>query len=96
LRQQIKAKKQEKELSKTMHAMSYQPSKVNGATTAATDKEDQLFKLMLADIKVDPIEPKLRERGIVNLEKLIACSEQEIDQWKDIAVGYRIKLKKYI
>jgi hypothetical protein len=27
---------------------------------------------------------------------LLSMDEEEIDKWKDIPIGYRIKLKKYI
>jgi len=32
----------------------------------------------------------------VKLEHLLRLKEEDIDKWKDISVGYRIKIKKYI
>ncbi len=39
---------------------------------------------------------KLKEKGVFRIEHLSYLTEEEIDKWKDIPVGYRIKLKKVI
>lgn len=38
----------------------------------------------------------MKDRGIVTCEQFENISSEDIDKWKDIAVGYRIKLKKYL
>lgn len=40
--------------------------------------------------------PKLSQRNIHTLEELRATDPEVLDQWKDIPVGYRIKLKKQL
>jgi hypothetical protein len=39
---------------------------------------------------------KLKDRGIITCEQFEKISSEDIEKWKDIAVGYRIKLKKYL
>lgn len=76
--------------------MGYSSNKPNNYTTTTNIKDEHQFKLTLAEIKIEKIEHKLREKGIINLELLNACSEEDVDQWKDIEIGYKIKLKKYL
>ena len=38
----------------------------------------------------------LKEKGVVSKTTLLAIEEVEIEQWKQIPVGYRIKLKQLI
>ena len=44
----------------------------------------------------EPISSKLNARGITILEQLSNLKEEEIDNWKDVGIGYRIKIKNYI
>ncbi|CAM6005880.1 unnamed protein product, partial [Sphagnum balticum] len=54
--------------------------------------EDKLAEAF-AEIKIENIAHKLKERGIVKIEHLIGLSEEELDGWKDVPVGYRIKIR---
>ena len=65
-------------------------------STAYSQKEDKQLYNLLAEMKMENIEPKLKEKNILKIDQLVNTSEEEIDKWKDIPVGYRIKLKKYI
>lgn len=65
-------------------------------STAYSQKEDKQLYNLLAEMKMENIQPKLKERNIMKIDQLVNTSEEEIDKWKDIPVGYRIKLKKYI
>lgn len=64
--------------------------------TVYSQKEDKQLYSLLAEMKMESMEPKLKERNILKIDQLINTTEEEIDKWKDIPVGYRIKLKKYI
>lgn len=64
--------------------------------TNYVQKEDKQLQMALADMKMENIEAKLRDRNINRLQQLVNTTDEEIDKWKDIPVGYRIKLKKYI
>ncbi len=65
-------------------------------STAYSQKEDKQLYNLLAEMKMENIQSKLKERNIMKIDQLVNTSEEEIDKWKDIPVGYRIKLKKYI
>lgn len=39
---------------------------------------------------------KLRDKQVYTLDDFKSLQPEVIDQWKDIAVGYRIKLKKHL
>lgn len=45
---------------------------------------------------MDHLLPKLNQRNIHTVEELKATDPEVLDQWKDIPVGYRIKLKKHL
>lgn len=38
----------------------------------------------------------LSDKNINTIEELIEISDEQIDSWKNIGVGYRVKLKKFI
>ncbi len=65
-------------------------------STAYSQKEDKQLYNLLVEMKMENIQPKLKERNIMKIDQLVNTSEEEIDKWKDVPVGYRIKLKKYI
>ena len=48
------------------------------------------------DLKIESIEGKLKERNIQSLGQFRCVRAEDVDQWKDIAVGFRIKIKKYL
>jgi hypothetical protein len=50
----------------------------------------------LKELKLETLVSKLIKREVVSLQQLKAIPEEELDNWKDIAVGYRIKIKKYL
>lgn len=50
----------------------------------------------LATLQMDHIASKLNEKSINTLEQLKAIQPETLDEWKDIPVGYRIKLKKQL
>jgi hypothetical protein len=45
---------------------------------------------------MDSIETRLKEKNISTIEQFHSIEVSSIDEWKDIPVGYRIKLRKYI
>ena len=87
-------------MNKTMQPMTSFLGKNTSAekmnATNYVQKEDRQLQMALAEMKMENIEVKLKDRNINKLEQLINTTEEEIDKWKDIPVGYRIKLKKYI
>ena len=50
----------------------------------------------LASLQMDHISSKLTDKNIISVEQLLSLQPETIDQWKDIPVGYRIKLKKQL
>lgn len=86
-------------MNKTSTSIYSQNSKAfeNRITSAKTTNQarDPLHQ-ELKSLKMEGIAPKLKEYNIHSLQDLQAASSEEIDQWKNVPVGYRIKLKKYI
>ena len=64
-------------------------------TQNSFDKKSTLREL-LSELNIENIEPRLKEKNILTADELKSKLPEEIDQWKDIQVGYRIKMKKYI
>ena len=50
----------------------------------------------LEKIGLEKLTIKLKEKGIYSLEEFKMKSSEDVDQWKDIPVGFRIKIKKYL
>ena len=50
----------------------------------------------LVQMNIEKIAVKLQEKGIFTLDHLRSINAEEVDNWRDLAVGYRIKLRKYI
>jgi beta-lactamase superfamily II metal-dependent hydrolase len=69
---------------------------MNNTSYAQKEEKDKQLSFVLTEMKMENIEPKLKEKNIVKIEQLINTTEEEIDKWKDVPVGYRIKLKKFI
>lgn len=38
----------------------------------------------------------IEKYGVDGLQKLLSLQEEDIDEWKSIPIGFRIKLKKFI
>ena len=51
---------------------------------------------LLTSLHMENLINKLRDKNVITLQDLKALQPEAIDQWKDIAVGYRIKLKKHL
>jgi hypothetical protein len=51
---------------------------------------------LLGEMHMEHLLPKLSQRNIHTVEELRATDAEVLDQWKDIPVGYRIKLKKHL
>ena len=47
-------------------------------------------------MKLEHLLAGIKKRGINTLDKLKEIKGEEIDGWKEIAVGYRIKLKQLV
>lgn len=47
-------------------------------------------------MKMEHLVGKLKERNVNTVEELRNTHPDVVDQWKDIPVGYRIKLKKQL
>ena len=58
--------------------------------------EDKSLEKALFGLKMEHLMPKLNSKDVKTLGQLMEASEEEIDSWKEIPVGYRIKLKKFI
>ncbi len=39
---------------------------------------------------------KLKEKRVCTVEQFNSIKEEELESWKEIAIGYRIKIKKYL
>lgn len=86
-------------MNKTSTSIYSQTSKAfeNRVTSAKSthDPGDPLLQ-ELRVFKMEAIASKLKEYSIYSLQDLHAASSEEIDEWKNVPVGYRIKLKKYV
>ena len=47
-------------------------------------------------MKLEHLLVGIKKRGVNTLDKLKEVKGEEIDGWKEIAVGYRIKLKQLV
>ena len=63
---------------------------------AALDAQASELGRFLASLQMDHMASKLADKNIVSVEQLMSLQPEAIDQWKDIPVGYRIKLKKQL
>ena len=57
---------------------------------------DSRLKNVLVQNKLDSLQEKLKEKGVKSYERFVELMEEQIDEWKDVAVGWRIKLKKLV
>ena len=57
---------------------------------------DSELQEVLTQLKIEKIASKLQEKDIFTLDNLKSIRAEEVDSWRDLAVGYRIKLKKYL
>lgn len=78
-------------LNQTQNRLGSQMAKVNMAKGV-----DARLKGLLVDSKLDTLEDKLKEKGVKTFERFVELTEEEVDEWKDVAVGWRIKLKKQL
>ncbi len=60
-----------------------------------SEKEENLG-IWLEKMKMEHLVGKLKERNVNTVEELRNTHPDVVDQWKDIPVGYRIKLKKQL
>ena len=103
LKSQIEMKKKEKEQAK-LHRISESSkyfitediNKFHNIIPAKSKEKNFELRALLTDLKIDNIELKLNEKGVYTLSDFLNISSQQIDKWKDIAVGYRIRIKKYL
>ena len=51
---------------------------------------------MLIEKKLEHLLAGLKQRGVTTVEGLGRVEGEEIDGWKDVPVGYRIKLKQVV
>lgn len=51
---------------------------------------------LLTSLHMENLVNKLRDKNVNTLQDFKSLQPEAIDQWKDIAVGYRIKLKKHL
>lgn len=60
-----------------------------------SEKEENLG-IWLEKMKMEHLVGKLKEKNVNTVEELRNTHPDVVDQWKDIPVGYRIKLKKQL
>ena len=78
-------------LNQTQNKLLSQTLKVN-----MSKQPDARLKNMLQEGKLETLDEKLKEKGIRTFERFVELTEEEVDEWKDVAVGWRIKLKKQL
>lgn len=66
------------------------------SSKAALDAQASELSHFLASLQMDHIASRLADKNILSVGQLKSLQPETIDQWKDIPVGYRIKLKKQL
>ena len=52
--------------------------------------------MLMSKINAEQYTENIRRKGIAHLDDLFKTSHEIIDEWKDIPVGFRIKIKKLV